>query len=629
VLFIGILPHEQIASAMRNISGNLRQTAEFIFESPEAGDMLDDIELPPTFIFDETVEDYVYIPLAERIAQEEALLQTGQAELSGMTTIPEEYMPTPMTPGELEQYEKYITILVENENSSELSENDLEYIEEYAQVSYSDLIVLENKGLTLSESLPYAQLSQKYGFSVVDILKSYPTQDGLQSFSIQMGIYDTRLSERLRGSGTDTMFRGYLLAGYPFQQLLTAYGVSLVLETEMGELLAEVAADSNIHQLEDGLRQAPEPSETRQSLNGQRSALLTEADVLNYIMLADDLGIRADALLEYAVDNSLSFQEIEKLTNLAAMYLYESFVFELDIEIEDNQSTTSSSPGGNEIYVPELNHGAPFSYDRNSSERVKLNTGGLVHESVDYVLPGINGLDLVIGRRYDSDAANIGTATGQAMHYVSYSFKYVLYRYEFTHRHVSNGIQSVSNRLIHKNEFPTLQQAQLFSNMLNLSTVEILGVCYPIAGGLCVTYTRTIVEEINGINIYTIKSSDTTPNNYFNEMYGLGHGWSFMFSSIQDGRTLHLADGSSYEIMNHAAMGQLNLKEHTLEDLRLERVNGGYNNGTVSSAYTDLQRRTAGILLKRREVDRHKGPLGQHDNVCAQHTKRIPTHRHH
>lgn len=49
---------------------------------------------------------------------------------------------------------------------------------------------------------------------------------------------------------------------------------------------------------------------------------------------------------------------------------------------------------------------APFSYDFNSQEHVVLNTGAFNYTVTDLVLPGKNGLDLVIQRRYDSSEAS-------------------------------------------------------------------------------------------------------------------------------------------------------------------------------------------------------------------------------
>ena len=53
--------------------------------------------------------------------------------------------------------------------------------------------------------------------------------------------------------------------------------------------------------------------------------------------------------------------------------------------------------------------GVPYTYSINDSERVSLSTGALIYETVDYVLPGVNGMDLVIGRRYNSQDAGLYT----------------------------------------------------------------------------------------------------------------------------------------------------------------------------------------------------------------------------
>ena len=49
--------------------------------------------------------------------------------------------------------------------------------------------------------------------------------------------------------------------------------------------------------------------------------------------------------------------------------------------------------------------GAPYSYDYSDAEKINLNSGAMLYETVDYTLPGKNGLDLVIGRRYSSEDA--------------------------------------------------------------------------------------------------------------------------------------------------------------------------------------------------------------------------------
>ena len=51
--------------------------------------------------------------------------------------------------------------------------------------------------------------------------------------------------------------------------------------------------------------------------------------------------------------------------------------------------------------------GAPYVYNYSDAESIQLNTGSLMYKCVDCVFPGVNGLDLVIGRVYNSNDANV------------------------------------------------------------------------------------------------------------------------------------------------------------------------------------------------------------------------------
>lgn len=107
---------------------------------------------------------------------------------------------------------------------------------------------------------------------------------------------------------------------------------------------------------------------------------------------------------------------------------------------------------------------APYIYKQNQTEQISLNTGSVGYESIDYVLPGINGLDLVIGRRYNSQESNVyNPETGSS----------------------------------------------------------------PVDGHA---------------------TTEKRKNDYELNLYGLGHGWSFLFSSIERNKILHLADGRSFPI---------------------------------------------------------------------------------
>ena len=63
--------------------------------------------------------------------------------------------------------------------------------------------------------------------------------------------------------------------------------------------------------------------------------------------------------------------------------------------------------GEDEIGNPKSYTEAPFRFMRSGSESVILNNGSLQYTETDFVLPGRNGFDLVVSRRYNSDSAGI------------------------------------------------------------------------------------------------------------------------------------------------------------------------------------------------------------------------------
>ncbi len=49
----------------------------------------------------------------------------------------------------------------------------------------------------------------------------------------------------------------------------------------------------------------------------------------------------------------------------------------------------------------------PYLYQAENEEQINLNTGSLGYHKVDYVLPGVNGMDVVLSRSYDSQGAGL------------------------------------------------------------------------------------------------------------------------------------------------------------------------------------------------------------------------------
>ena len=78
---------------------------------------------------------------------------------------------------------------------------------------------------------------------------------------------------------------------------------------------------------------------------------------------------------------------------------------ELDEEDDEEEATQggSRSPSSGDEFGDLIQ--APYTYQTLEREKIRLNTGGLLYESEDYVLPGPNGMDIRIVSRYDSEKA--------------------------------------------------------------------------------------------------------------------------------------------------------------------------------------------------------------------------------
>lgn len=298
------------------------------------------------------------------------------------------------------------------------------------------------------EYIPRAERAELQGQeSAFDELFNF---EGEEALELYLGFLD----EELYGSEIDLLLRGLLLEGCSLGQAVLIYGLSLRLETDIHSLLPEPALVATeivipVQATESSLGFSQEiplnvaqgfPGRISQEISPELTISLSVLSEQNFLLLADDLGVCADVLVEFSIENRLGFLQMEQLTDAAML------------------TGIVALSGSSGQLLPMQEFDAPYNYDFNTAERINLNTGGLVYETVDYVLPGRNGLDLVIGRRYDSDSANVG----------------------------------------------------------NPGTVSAPGVF------------ATTMEDYN----------------HLNRFHGLGHGWSFMFSSIQ-GNVLHLADGRS------------------------------------------------------------------------------------
>ncbi len=243
------------------------------------------------------------------------------------------------------------------------------------------------------------------------------------------------------------------------------------------------------------------------------------------------------------------------------------------------QSVTPPSPEG---WTEEAGFlGAPYLYEVDRSEKVALNSGALVYETEDLVLPGVNGLDLVIGRRYNSQSASSAvpgvkaTESRMTVYYANYFTEKIHYlpvsgAREITITNLEESIGPFLYRMDAQRLVDAYQGSESFS----------------VADDGCSLKTRlyAAVEDYQARD-YTIETV-SRPNDHDTGLYGLGHGWSLRFSSIEqvDGTSyLRLGDGGSWEI-NFDGEGS-HLRDYPLEDLTLEKECGEFSAGGTASYY--------------------------------------------
>ena len=204
------------------------------------------------------------------------------------------------------------------------------------------------------------------------------------------------------------------------------------------------------------------------------------------------------------------------------------------------------------------------------------------YENTDYVLPGINGLDLEIARRYDSQSASLGTPDAEVVTH----YEYVVYCVIVSGTAYSD-VPGYGCGRWPANDVPPTQVGAFTSYM---KAEELRASCETTVRkenfqgdvDLIIEYTAKIVTNYIG-TIYGLKST-TKPNDYFQKLYGLGCGWRLNFSSIEisgNQKYLHLAAGETYEIKSDSS--GLHLKDYPLDDLTLTKQSNLFSNGSTHS----------------------------------------------
>ena len=348
-----------------------------------------------------------------------------------------------------ENENRFLEIIFENTYFSELTNDEKAFVCSYISLTEAQLQTLEQREYPLIASANIVDLTEKSKKTFNEILSLNLSPNTIKIILDEFHIYFENVNDSIINTATDTTIRNYLLNGYSVNEAVNAYAISQTIDIETDELLV---CENN------------EDIET--SLNKSEVAQIEE--------FASIYSVSSAAILSYVEENSLTAAEIENVSS------------KIDANIgsilEEYSTTSTSDEATYEIY-------SPYYYRYDENEFVSLNTGDITYETVDYTLPGKNGLDLVIARRYNTLDSKI----------------YEIYPYSYYNGDIYH------------------QTVQKFNNNHNVN------------------------------------------------MFGLGQGWSFCFSSIEKmggNKYVHLANGGVYQI--HSQSGEpLSLLGYEYDDVRI------------------------------------------------------------
>jgi RHS repeat-associated protein len=214
----------------------------------------------------------------------------------------------------------------------------------------------------------------------------------------------------------------------------------------------------------------------------------------------------------------------------------------------------------------------------NTTETIDPITGNLILREADLSLPGKEGLDLTIGRVYNSAQDEFEKRVSVTSSSSSYTQTYTGYVVVVLFYNESDGT-------VYTNTIGTFSDYEAAVDIYYYYANNVVN-CVPL-----------YIQERTTITYYTdyIITTKNYPDkySYYKTRYNLGAGWSFSFPSVQiedyNGQKYmyyHDGTGAVYKIMGTVDAGGSNLEGYEGKDVKFVEDNGTYvNEDTVSSKY--------------------------------------------
>ncbi|WRS28607.1 RHS repeat-associated core domain-containing protein [Oscillospiraceae bacterium MB08-C2-2] len=256
---------------------------------------------------------------------------------------------------------------------------------------------------------------------------------------------------------------------------------------------------------------------------------------------------------------------------------------EISISAMASYATTSSIPDLPEQGDPKEYVEAPFQYKRDDCEAISLNSGSLRYSVNDLVIPGKNGFDLVVARQYDSASANIEDISIKSKRGKQYFYYLHL---DITTSQKGKVISIIDDNILDIGgpfqsagirDRAAQNARELYEDDEHVEYAEDGN------GKLKIVYKLRLRKEESKAD-YVSYGNGTRANNHNVGLYGLGHGWSFSFPSIESVPTedksldvdfydyLHTGDGRAYKLSKSGNyLLTSDEKSYPLSDIRIRK----------------------------------------------------------
>ena len=304
--------------------------------------------------------------------------------------------------------------------------------------------------------------------------------------------------------------------------------------------------------------------------------------LLVFALLCTNVLIDFHGSIAKAIENIFESEKVsEGISTESAEIISQEEMSTEDIELGMQESMASASQDDaftvQGTQFTDKVYSDPFKITDNVEEQVAYTDGSLVYTVTDFVLPGKNGLDLEIKRRYDSSKANYFEAIGEMGYTGSNQMAYIYYTYQNINL-VKNNDGSMGNVISQTQNTTTAWRGnsdhlRYFTNYLNsldntyiYTDIINYGIYFPSA------YNK--VYTVHALRYQTV--ADT--------VFSIASGWTLTFSNIKildDTKILNLSDGRSLKIRSGF---ENNLDFYTMNDIKLTYGNE-YSLNSTASAY--------------------------------------------